>query len=70
MFVVIWEPRTGLGGGHQLVLGGEHKADYLRRALSKALPDHAVRIESAEAHSASAVLDRAERRQRQSRSRA
>jgi hypothetical protein len=61
MYVVIWEPRSGRGGGHQLVLHW-HKADAIRRRMSRDRPDDAVQLLTAEEHSAAAV---AERRQAQ-----
>ena len=50
MFVVVWEPRGGAGGGHQLALE-RRRAEYLSRALCRALPDAEVRILTAEAGS-------------------
>ena len=60
MFVVVWEPRGGAGGGHQLALE-RRRAEYLSRALCRALPDAEVRILTAEAHAAAAVLERQQR---------
>jgi hypothetical protein len=56
-YVVVWEPRGGHGGGHQLALDLD-KAERIQRVLSRAVPDAEVRIEPAEAYAAAAVLER------------
>src|SRR4051794_11404597 len=43
VFVVVWEPRHGRGGGHQLVLEPD-KAEKLRRQMSRERPDDGIRI--------------------------
>lgn len=63
MFVVVWEPRSGAGGGHQLALE-RRRAEYLSRAMCRALPDAEVKILTAEAHAAAAVVERQEQQQR------
>jgi hypothetical protein len=63
MYVVIWEPRSGRGGGHQLVTD-LRRADEISRRLSRERPNDTVRVVSAEEYSATAVLER-ERQQRQ-----
>jgi hypothetical protein len=60
MFVVTWEPKTGRGGGHQLALD-LRKAKHLHWRLRHALPDAEVKILTAEAHAAAAVLERQQR---------
>jgi len=62
MFVVIWEPKDGRGGGHQLVTDAE-RAEFLRRQMSRLRPDAEIRIDTAEAYGAAAVLERGQRRQ-------
>jgi hypothetical protein len=54
--VVIWEPKRGAGGGHQLVMDRD-AADRLHWRLSKERPFDLVRVESAEAHAAAAVME-------------
>jgi hypothetical protein len=62
MYVVIWEPKHGHGGGHQLALDRE-KADTISRTLSRAMPDVAIRIEHADAYAAAAVMEPRQQRQ-------
>jgi hypothetical protein len=57
LYVVIWEPKRGVGGGHQLVTDAE-RADAVRRQLARERPDDEIRIETAEAYGAAAVLER------------
>ena len=59
MFVVIWEPKHGKGGGHQLATDAA-KAEWLKWQIGKQKPDHAIRIETAEAYGAAAVEHRAQ----------
>jgi hypothetical protein len=61
MFVVIWEPKSSAGGGHQLVMDW-HQADRLCSRLSRERREFNVRIETAEAHSSAAVEERLQRR--------
>jgi hypothetical protein len=56
LYVVIWEPKRGAGGGHQLVMDRD-AADRLHWRLSKERPFDLVRVESAEAHAAAAVME-------------
>ena len=60
MFVIIWEPKRGFGGGHQLVLDHD-KAEQMSKRLSRQRPDDVVRIEPAEAYAAAAVMERQRR---------
>lgn len=55
--VVIWEPKHGVGGGHQLVVDPA-RAEQIRWAIGKAQPDALVRIEDAFAYGAEAVRER------------
>ena len=61
MFVVVWEPKHGRGGGHQAVLD-QRKAEQIRQAVTRAMPDVNVRLLPAEHYSAAAVLERQRRR--------
>jgi hypothetical protein len=61
LFIVIWELRHGLGGGHQLVLE-RHRAEYISRRMSQDRPGAEIRVVTAEEHAA-AVLERGRRRQ-------
>jgi hypothetical protein len=63
MYVVIWEPRSGRGGGHQLVTD-LRRADEISRRLSRERPGDMVRVETAEAWSAAAVLERGQQQRR------
>ena len=46
MFVVVWEPSNGHGGGHQVALTRD-RAEAIHRALVRALPEGAsCRIEA------------------------
>ena len=47
MFVVVWEPSNGRGGGHQVALA-EDRAEIIHRAISRAMPGVECRIERAE----------------------
>jgi hypothetical protein len=57
MFVVIWEPRSGRGGGHQLALD-KLKAERISMRLSRERPEYMVRVVPAEVHAAAAVAER------------
>jgi hypothetical protein len=61
LFVVVWEPRSGRGSGHQLALDKE-KAERISRMLSKAMPDATIQIEHADAYAAAAVMAPRQRR--------
>ena len=61
MYVVIWEPRHGRGGGHQAVMD-ERKAEQVSRAMMRARPDDTVRVLSAHDYGAQAVRERETRR--------
>lgn len=65
LYVVIWEPRSGRGSGHQLALNQE-KAEEISRMLSKTMPGATIEIEHADAYAAAAVMAP---RQRQNRTR-
>lgn len=54
MFVVVWEPKHGLGGGHQLVTD-PHRAEYIQRQIRRRYPGYEVYMLSAEEHSATVV---------------
>ena len=60
MFVVIWEPKHGRGGGHQAVMD-QRKAEQVRQAVTRAMPDATVRLLPAEHDGAAAVLERQRR---------
>jgi hypothetical protein len=61
-YVVVWEPKCGRGGGHQLVTDPV-RADQLRWRMSRERPDDLIRVEHAEAFTATAVVERNQRRQ-------
>ena len=61
MFVVVWEPKHGRSGGHQAVLD-PRKAEHIRQAVIRAMPDASVRLLPAEHYGAAAVLERQRRR--------
>jgi hypothetical protein len=63
LFVVVWEPRTGRGGGHQLALE-LGKAEYLSRVISRSQPNVEVRVLPAADHAAAAVVERQQRQGR------
>jgi|1185.fasta_scaffold1462805_2 hypothetical protein len=63
MFVVVWEPKSRVGGGHQLVMDLA-KAEKLRWQFCHTLPNAEIKVLSAEAHAAAAVLERQQRRGR------
>ena len=60
MFVVVWEPKHGRGGGHQAVMD-QRKAEQVRQAITRAMPDATVRLLPAEHYGAAAVLERQRR---------
>jgi|tagenome__1003787_1003787.scaffolds.fasta_scaffold20288923_1 hypothetical protein len=68
MFVVVWEPRHGLGGGHQAVMD-QDRAEHLRRQLARQRPDDLIRIESAHDYGAAAVMEHGQRLPRDARRR-
>ena len=55
MFVVVWEPKHGRGG-HQAVMD-QRKAEQIRQAVTRAMPDATVRLLPAEHYGAAAVLE-------------
>src|SRR3954470_1886807 len=57
LYVVLWEPKRGAGGGHKLVTDAE-RADAVRRQLARERPDDLIRIETAADHAAAAVMER------------
>jgi hypothetical protein len=57
MFVVVWEPRRGVGGGHQAVMD-QRKAERISREMMQDRPDDTIRVLSAHEYGASAVMDR------------
>ena len=63
MFVVIWEPKVGRGGGHQAVLD-KVKAEKLCQKLAWKHPENTYRVEPADTYAAAAVIDRDQRRHR------
>jgi hypothetical protein len=60
MFVVVWEPKHGRGGGHQAVMD-QRKAEQVRQAVTLTMPDVNVRLLPAEHSGAAAVLERQRR---------
>ena len=60
MFVVVWEPKHRCSG-HQAVLD-QRKAEQIRQAVTRAMPDATVRLLPAEHYGATAVLERQRRR--------
>jgi hypothetical protein len=60
MYVVVWEPKRGQGGGHQLVTDPV-RADSLRCRIGRERPDAEVRIVPAHDFAAAAVVERQER---------
>src|SRR6188508_2230527 len=63
LFVVIWEPKRGHGGGHQSVKD-KASAEALRWRLSRERPDDEIRIEAIADYSAAAVAEGMRRRHR------
>jgi hypothetical protein len=63
VYVVIWEPKRGVGGGHQSVQD-KAKAEALRWRLSRERPDDEIRIETIANYSAAAVIEGMQRRRR------
>jgi hypothetical protein len=61
LYVVIWEPKHGAGGGHQLVADAA-RAETIKRQVGKARPECLIRIESAYDYGAQAVRERRGRR--------
>jgi hypothetical protein len=61
MFVVVWEPKRGTGGGHQLVMD-KQKAERISRVMYRALPDAEIRVMTAAEHAAAAVTEQQQRR--------
>jgi hypothetical protein len=57
LYVVIWEPKHGYGGGHQLVTDPA-RADVLRWLFGVQKPDCKMRVESAEDYAAAAAVER------------
>jgi hypothetical protein len=49
MYVVIWQPKHGPGGGHQVALTRD-RAETVHRAVSRALPDVECRIEAVDGY--------------------
>jgi hypothetical protein len=60
MYVVVWEPRRGAGGGHQLVMD-QRRAEQISRVMCRALPDAEIRVLSAADYGAAAVAERERR---------
>jgi len=63
MFVVIWEPRRGHGGGHQSAQT-KAAAEELQWRLRQERPDDDIRIEAIDAYSAAAIAEGMRRRHR------
>jgi hypothetical protein len=61
MFVVVWEPKRGAGGGHQAVMD-QGRAEQVSRALMRARPDDTIRVMSAWEYGAAAVVERQQQR--------
>jgi hypothetical protein len=60
MFVVVWEPKAGGGGGHVAVMDRE-KADRIWSVLCRQRPYDTVRVLRAEDYGAAAVVERQQR---------
>ena len=56
MYVVVWEPRSGVGGGHQLVMDFG-RAEQLRWRLCHLLKEAEIRVLPASEHAAVAVVE-------------
>jgi hypothetical protein len=54
MYVVVWEPKRGHGGGHQLAMD-QDKAERIGNWLRRSRPDAEIKVLPAEAHAAAAV---------------
>jgi hypothetical protein len=63
MFVVVWEPKRGAGGGHQAVMD-QDKAELVSRALMRARPDDTIRVIPAWEYGAAAVIERQQQQRR------
>jgi len=61
MFVVVWELKHWRGGGHQTIMD-QRKAEQIRQAVTRVMPDASVRLLPAEHYGAAAVLERQRRR--------
>jgi hypothetical protein len=61
LYVVVWEPKRGGGGGHQVALTRD-RAEVVHRAVSRALPDAECRIEAVEGYVPPGEEQRQERR--------
>jgi hypothetical protein len=57
LYVVIWEPKKGPGGGHQLV-ADPARAEQIRWQLGRDKPECLIRVEDAGEYGAAAVLER------------
>jgi hypothetical protein len=60
MYVVIWEPKHGRGGGHQLATDPA-RAEQLRWQIGRDKPECLIRIASAWDYGAQAVRERGAR---------
>jgi hypothetical protein len=49
MYVVVWQPKHGRGGGHQVALTLD-RAETIHRAVRRALPEAECRIEAVEGY--------------------
>jgi hypothetical protein len=63
MYVVVWDPRRGFGGGHQAV-NDRQRAEQISRVLYRALPDAEIRVLPAHEYGAAAVVERQQRQRR------
>jgi hypothetical protein len=61
MFVVVWEPKHGRGGGHQAVMD-LRKAEQVSRAMMQARPGDTIRVMPACDYAAAAVVEHHQRR--------
>lgn len=61
MFVVVWEPRVGSGGGHVAVMDRD-KATRIEMALCRQRPYDTIRVMPAADYGADAVVEREGRR--------
>jgi len=61
LYVIVWEPKGGAGGGHQVALTIE-RAEAVHRALRRAMPEAHCEILAAHAYTDSAAPHRQEPR--------
>jgi hypothetical protein len=57
VFVVVWEPKRGIGGGHQLVMD-KGRAERVSRTMMQERPEDTISVLSAYDYGAAALLER------------